>query len=650
MRIPENKVEEIYNAIDIVEVISDYLPLKKRGGNYWGLSPFANEKTPSFAVSPSKGIYKDFSTGKGGNAVNFLMEMEGYTYPEALRHLAKKYNIELPEEDESDAAKEGRDKRQSLLIVNEFASKWFHDQLLNSDEGRNIGLSYFKERGILQKTIEDFQLGYAPDEWQALTDAAQKKQHNPEFLQELGLVSTSEKSGKLFDRFRGRVMFPITNHTGKVVGFGGRVLTSEKQMAKYINSSESVIYNKSQILYGLYHAKQHVRNEDQCILTEGYMDTIVLHQNGIQNVVASSGTALTPDQIRLIRRFTKNVLMIYDGDAAGIKAAMRGIDLLLQEGMNAQVLVLPDGHDPDSYIGEHGSTAFREIAKKEAKTFLDFKLDILSEQLDHTDPAQQAELIRAISDTLARLPDMLKRELYVKNTAERLDISEALMAQAVHEAMQKLGKQLRKEEQRQQRFEQKQAQTAEVKPMRSFETLDLAKQEKELLRILLNHHDKSFDFVEGDNLEEAETIRLIDFFMEELEGLPFENTVFETLKEDVFEVYRKGKTFQIHHYLGHPDPAITSLTAELLSLAEAPSENWRKKGVMVPPLDHDLSRAVQSAMYHYQRRKVGKLLDELKDKMKVMTQEEENELFEMFIYLTNMRKEVAEKLGIVVEK
>ncbi len=648
MRIPEQKVEEIYNAVDIVEVVSDYLPLKKRGGNYWALSPFANEKTPSFAVSPAKGIYKDFSTGKGGNAVNFLMEMEGYTYPEALRHLAKKYGIELEEAEESEEEKVGRDKRQSLFIVNEFASKWFHQQLLESEEGRKIGLSYFKERGILQKTIEDFQLGYAPDSWEAFTEAAVAQKHNPEFLTDLGLSGTSEKSGKLYDRFRGRVMFPITNHTGKVVGFGGRVLTSEKQMAKYINSSESAVYNKSQILYGLYHARQHVRNEDQCILTEGYMDTIVLHQNGIQNVVASSGTALTPEQIRLIRRFTKNVLMIYDGDAAGVKAAMRGIDLLLEEGMNAQVLVLPDNHDPDSYIGEHGSAAFREFARAEAKSFLDFKLDNLSQQLDVSDPAQQAELIRAISDTLARLPDMLKRQLFVKNTAERLDISEELMARAVHEAMQSLGKQQRREAQRQQRFDPKPE--AEVKPLRAFETLDLARQEKELLRILLNHHDKSFELHPTENLEEVENIRLIDFFMDELEGLPFENTVYENLKEEIFKVYRQNETLQLHQYLSHPDPAITSLTADLLSLAEVPSENWRKRGVMVPPIDHDLSRAVQSAMYHYQRRKVGKLLDELQEKMKVMKEEEEDELFEMFMYLTKMRKEVAEKLGIVVEK
>lgn len=648
MRIPDNKVEEIYNAVDIVEVISDYLSLKKRGGNYWALSPFANEKTPSFSVSPAKGIYKDFSTGKGGNAVNFLMEMEGYTYPEALRHLAKKYNIELAEAEETEEEKLGRDTRQSLLIVNEFAAKWFHEQLLSSDEGRRIGLSYFKERGILQKTIEDFQLGYAPDTWEALTEAAIKQKYNTEFLTELGLSSTSEKNNKLYDRFRGRVMFPITNHTGKVVGFGGRVMTSEKQMAKYINSSESIIYYKSQTLYGLSHAKQHIRNADLCILTEGYMDTIVLHQNGIQNVVASSGTALTNDQIRLIRRFTKNVLMIYDGDAAGIKASMRGIDLLLLEGMNAQVLVLPNNHDPDSYIIEHGSAAFNKIVKEEAKSFLDFKIDILSEQLDVTDPAQQAELIRAISDTLARLPDMLKRELFVKNTAERLDISELLMAQAVHEALQSLNKQQSKDTQRQQRFEEKQV--AEVKPMRAFETLDLVKQEQELLRVLLNYHDKSFNLIEDEDLEEVEEMRLIDFFMDELEGLPFENTIYETLKEEIFDVYRKGKTLQLHQYLSHPDPEITSLTAELLSLAEAPSENWRKRGVNVPPIDHDLARTVRSAMYHYQRRKVGKLLEELREKMKVMKEEEEDELFEMFIYLTNMRKEVAGKLGIVVEK
>ncbi len=647
MRIPENKVDEIYNAVDIVEVVQDYLPLKKRGSNYWALSPWGNEKTPSFAVSAAKGIYKDFSSGKGGNAINFLMEMEGYTYPEALKALAKKYGIEIEEAEESEEVKERRDRRQSLLIVNEFAAKWFHQQLLESDEGRKIGLSYFKERGILQTTVEQFQLGYAPDSWDALTGEAQKQQYQEEFLTELGLATRSEKNDKLYDRFRGRVMFPITNQVGKVVGFGGRVLTSEKQMAKYINSPESSIYHKSQVLYGLSHAKQHIRNEDLCILTEGYMDTIVLHQNGIQNVVASSGTALTQEQIRMIRRFTKNVLMIYDGDAAGVKAAMRGIDLLLQEGMNARVLVLPDNHDPDSYVTEHGSTAFQTIVKDGAQSFLDFKLNILQQDLSLSDPEQHAMIIRALASTLGHIPDNLQRELYVKHTAERMDISESLMAGAVGEAMKELAR-MHKREARYQgpRTQDAPPQEAEVKELKAFETLELARQEKELLRVLINHHDKNFDLKEAGEIEQ---VQLVDFFMDELEGLDFENTVYERLKQEVFEAYREGKSFKVRHYLSHEDDAITHLVTDLLTIEHTPSELWKSRGVNVPPLDANLSLAVQSAMYHYQRRKVKKLLEELREKMKEMTDENEDEFFEMLLYLNNLRKEVTEKLGIIVE-
>lgn len=342
-RIPANIVDQIYAAMDIVDIVGDYVQLKKKGANFWALSPFSNEKTPSFAVNPVKGIYKDFgSSGKGGNAINFLMEVEGYTYVEALKHIAKRYGIEIQEEEESPEEKESRDKRQSLFIVNEFANRFFQEQLLETEEGKNIGLSYFKERGILDTTIKDFNLGYSADSWDTFSKAAVKQQFKDEYLTELGLASRSEKTKNLIDRFRGRVMFPIHNPVGKVVGFGGRILGNRKDVGKYINSPESEIYHKSRVLYGLYQAKKAIRDKDLCILTEGYMDTIVLHQNGIQHVVASSGTALTIEQIRLIRRFTKNVLMIYDGDNAGIKAAMRGIDLLIKEEMTAKVLVLPD--------------------------------------------------------------------------------------------------------------------------------------------------------------------------------------------------------------------------------------------------------------------------------------------------------------------
>ena len=447
-RIPQHKMDEIYNVMDVLEIVSDYLPLKKRGQNYWALSPFANEKTPSFAVNPTKGIYKDFSSGKGGNAVNFLMEMEGYSYVEALKHIARRYNIEIEEAEETPEERQARDRKESLFIVNEFAARYFHEQLLTSSQGQNIGLSYFKERGLLEATIKTFQLGYAHDSWDAFVKEAADKQYQDDFLTDLGLASRSEKTGNLIDRFRSRVMFPITSPVGKVLGFGGRILGQRKDVGKYINSPESEIYHKSRVLYGLYQAKQAIREQDVCILTEGYMDVIVLHQNGVKNVVASSGTALTPDQVRLIRRFTKNVVMIYDGDKAGIKAALRGIDILLQEGLAAKVLVLPDGHDPDSFVSEQGPTAFREQLTS-AMNFVDFKIHTLNAQAqDPSDPRHQAELVRELARTVGFLPDLVERQMFIKQIAQQVDITEALMSHAVKEAQQEHQKFKRKEQKR----------------------------------------------------------------------------------------------------------------------------------------------------------------------------------------------------------
>ncbi|MEM6263677.1 MAG: DNA primase [Bacteroidota bacterium] len=657
MRIPPEKVDEIYNATDILDVVGSYVSLKRRGQNHWGLSPFTTEKTPSFAVHPGKNIYKCFSTGKGGNAVNFLMEMEGLSYPEALRSLAKRYNIELPEKEESEEDKARRDEQDSLFIVNEFAAKFFETQLHDTDEGKQIGLSYFKERGLLESTLQQFRLGYAPDSWEAFTESALKKQYKSEFLTELGLSGTSEKTGKLYDRFRGRVMFPIRNQMGKVIGFGGRVLTSEKQMAKYINSPESRVYHKSQVLYGLYLAKQQMRNEDLCILTEGYMDTIMLHQNGIKNVVASSGTALTLDQIRLIRRYTKNVLMIYDGDAAGIKAALRGIDLLVQEQMNARVLVLPDGHDPDSFVQEKGSQAFRTYAKDAAQSFLDFKLGILRGQIDPSDPQQQAGLVRDLAATIALVPDMLQRQLFVQDLANKVKLSEELIAAAVGEAtqakQQEAAREVRREQFREAR--KKEETQAEVKDLRGFDQLDLANQEKELLRLLLNHHDQALSLQallgeeETAESESVETVDLPTYLQQELTELQFENPHFEQLKNDLFRMWADQQRIDMAHYFSYPDVAITHLVSELLTIKDAPSENWRSKGIHVPPMDEDLAASVQSALLHYQRRKVAKLLDEVYEELKAPEEDKEDELLNMLIYLQGMRSEISKKLGIIVD-
>lgn len=665
-RIPPHKVDEIYNAADILEVVGDYLPLKKKGGNYWALSPFTNEKTPSFAVNPAKGIFKCFSTGKGGNSLQFLIEMEGYTYVEALRAIAKKYNIELEEEEETDEEKAARDQKDSLLIVNEYASRWFHEQMLETEEGRSVGLSYFKERGILEHSIKDFQLGYAPDSWGGFVDAARGQQFRDEYLQELGLASTSEKTGKLFDRFRGRVMFPISDVSGKVVGFGGRVLSSEKQMAKYINSSESSVYHKSRVLYGLYQAKQHIRNADLCIMTEGYLDVIALHQSGIKHVVASSGTALTKGQVSLIRRFTKNVLMIYDGDAAGIKAAMRGIDILLQEGMNARVLVLPGGHDPDSFVRDNGAQAFEKAVTDDALSFLDFQYEVLSNQLDISDPGQQASLVRTMAATLGHMPDLLNRQLHIQHLSNKLGLSEALVSRSVDEAMKEQARLQHREDRRAKKLEPQQqesspetaSQSGEVRELGGFDTLDLAHQEAELLRIIINYHDKQIDedVLEQEETEDAEkpdaikpSESVLAFFSRELAELPFENKIYEQLKQALIESQLKNGKINLHDYLNHSDGAISGLVSKLLLPAHQPSENWKKKGVSVPDLDGDLARSVRSALYHYKRRKVNKLLEELRAAMQTMTEENEDELFEMLTYLNALRKEVTAKLGITVE-
>ena len=651
-RIPSNIVDQIYAAIDIVDVVSDYVQLKKKGANHWALSPFVAEKTPSFAVNSVKGIYKDFSSGKGGNAVNFLMEMEGYTYVEALKHLAQKYSIEIEEEEETPEQKVQRDKRESLFIVNEWAARWFHEQLLQSDEGKRIGLSYFKERGLLQATIDEFQLGYSPEAWEALAHAARKAQHKEEYLRDLGLVSHSEKTGKVYDRFRERVMFPIHNPVGKVVGFGGRIMSNRKDVGKYINSSESEVYHKSQILYALHLAKKAIRDQDLCILTEGYMDVILLHQNGIKNVVASSGTALTTEQVRLIRRFTPNVLMIYDGDAAGVKAASRGIELLLKAEMSAKVLILPDNHDPDSFVRQEGAQGFLDYAEKNALSFLDFKMRVLSEGRDQKDPQVQAEIIKGLADTLALVPDLVQRQMYVRHVAQQVDITEALMAHAVDEALKETNKQAIKEQRREQARIQRE-EGAAVKEMQSFETLELAEQEKELLRIMVSHYDQSFaeedgplEDEQGNPIEYEQTL-LMDYLMDELEGLSFENQTYQQLREEIFAEFDQKETIDLHRYLNHPDPAITRLVSGLLTHPEI-SERWNTVSL---PVFHDenLKRVLEGAVYHYKARKVEKLLRECNDNLKAAQERGDEAALDQYlensVVLMQMRKQIHLKLG-----
>ena len=422
--ISQNTIAQVFETARVEEVIGDFVQLKKSGSSFKGLSPFSDERSPSFMVSPVKQIWKDFSSGKGGNAVTFLMEHEHFTYPEAIKYLAKKYNIEIEETERTDEEKLQADARESLYLVSEYANTYFQKILHNTDQGKAIGLSYFKERGFTEETIKKFQLGYSLDEWQAFSDDALGKGYNIDFLSATGL--TIVKGEKRFDRFKGRVMFPIHSMSGRILGYGGRILTNEKKAAKYLNSPESEIYHKSKVLYGLYYAKQSIAKEDNCYLVEGYTDVIQFHQTGIKNVVSSSGTALTPDQIRLINRLTNNITVLFDGDDAGIRASIRGIDLILEQGMNVKVCTFPDGEDPDSFAKSNTIEELTEYLNENAKDFIQFKAYLLVKEANN-DPIKKAETIREIVNSIAKIPDQIKREIYIQECARIMDISENVL-------------------------------------------------------------------------------------------------------------------------------------------------------------------------------------------------------------------------------
>lgn len=603
-RIPPQKIDEIYAAANAVEVIGDYVQLKKRGTNFFGLSPFTNEKTPSFAVSPSKNIWKDFSTGKGGNAVSFLMEAEGMTYVEALKYLAEKYHIALELEEASPEESAREDHRESLYVVNEWAARYFHRTMLETQRGKDIALSYFKERGLLDRTIEAFQLGYCGDEWDAFTKEALKSQFREEFLIETGLSHKSETTGRLTDRFRSRIMFPIHNHLGKVVGFGGRIMTQEK-MAKYINSPESPIYHKSNVLYGLHQAKKAIRDEDRCILVEGYMDVISLAQAGIENVVASSGTALTVEQIRLIKRFTPNVLLIYDADRAGIAAALRGIDLLLEAEMNVRVLLLPPGEDPDSYVKANGKSGFDAYANERSQDFLDFKLDQLRLEHDFEDPQAKTVAIHEVAGTLARLPDPVKLAVYEGLAAQKLGLPADILQRAIGKARSDKAKL----DGRQEGFRQKQQQGNLLKqpdqgapeyydipieammPMEYVENED-SPQEIEVLRVLLNYHDLEIKFDEG-------YIRVIDYYSLDLRAIPFKTKRLESFRKRLLDSIDNNGVLNINVVLIDENYEVSNIASLLITIPEVISPGWEAYGIKAAVCDSNLIEVVDSAFDYF---------------------------------------------------
>ena len=536
--IDRDTIDRIFDTADIVEVISDFVSLKRSGQNFKGLSPFTNEKTPSFLVSPAKGIYKDFSSGKGGNVVGFLMEHEKLTYPEALRYLAKKYNIEISEQVPTPEEIQQRNERESLLIISGWAQKYFTNILQNTPEGQSVGMAYFRERGFHDDIIRKFQLGYSPEQKNALTNAALKEGYKLDYMVKTGL--TIQKEDYKADRFRGRIIFPIHGLTGNVTGFGGRILKSDKNMAKYLNSPESDIYQKSRILYGLYHAKQAIVKKEKCFLVEGYTDVLGLHQAGIENVVSSSGTALTNDQIRLIKRFTSNVTIIYDGDEAGIKASMRGIDMVLEEGLNIKVVPLPEGEDPDSYSKQLSATEFQQFIKENEKDFISFKTRLLMKDMEQ-DPVGKAGLINDVIRSISVIPDTVMRSVYIKESARMLDIEEKILYSQVYRLRKKKAEDRYNKESRQEEIR------IQSTPLPSFiKEIYSELQEKLLVRFLLQYGNERLYEIQDEHAGN-EYISVAEYVVNEIlnDELEFKNLLYRQIFEEVKNLIQKGEGIEI---------------------------------------------------------------------------------------------------------
>jgi len=613
MRIPEETVERIRQASDILEVINDFVSLKKRGSNYIACCPFHNEKTPSFNVNPVRQIYKCFGCGKAGDAVRFVMDIENIGYGEALRYLAKKYGVEIEEQEQTPEELLRQNERESLLIALNFAKTHFQELMQKTDEGKSIGLSYFRERGFTNPTIDAFELGYSLDQWDGLLQAGIKRGYNPDMLEKAGLILRKEAEGggkaKTFDRFRGRVMFPIHNVSGRVIAFGARILKTDKNQPKYLNSPETTVYHKSQVLYGIYQAKQAIRQEDVCFLTEGYTDVISLHQAGIKNVVASSGTSLTTEQIRLVARFTPNITILYDGDAAGIKAALRGLDMVLEEGLNLRLLLLPDGEDPDSYVHKVGAEAFKAYIKQHSQDFIDFKASRwLTEAGD--DPLKRAEGISDVCASITRIPDLLKRQTLSQRVAQVFHVSEQSVISEINRLLRKQQEQGQKEAERQQHRTEA---TNRQAPSQQLATTDdinallnslsdadadlpdivipdaparpatqaktgqtpLALQEAECIRLLLNYGARELE----------PGITLCQYVLSELHEIDFQTSPYNLILTLYREAYAQGDILLASDFLNQrvsTEQAIQEQAIHMTTPRYEISDGWQKHEIFVP--------------------------------------------------------------------
>lgn len=639
--IPKETVDKIIETSRIEEVVGDFVSLKRRGTSMIGLCPFHNERTPSFHVSVAKGIFKCFGCGQGGDSVRFIMEHEKATYPEALRYLANKYSIEIEEVENSPEEQAVNDRRESLYIVSGFAAKYFHEQMMGTDEGKTIGLSYFKERGFRDDIIKKFELGYSPDVWDALTQQAVKEGYSLQFLEDTGLTIRKDNE-KLYDRFRGRVMFPIHSFTGRVIGFGGRTLKTDKAVPKYVNSPESDIYHKSNVLYGLFFAKKSIRDQDNCYLVEGYADVLSVHQAGVENVVASSGTSLTIEQIRLIGRFTKNITILYDGDEAGIKASLRGLDMILEEGLNVKVVLFPDGHDPDSYVQEFGSSAFKTHIEQNKKDFILFKTGILLKDAGN-DPIKRAGIIREVVESIAKIPDGIKASVFVRECSSLLQIEERVLISELNKIL--LSK-VKKDNSNYSALQPVQTLPEAPAPVLVGISEVDDKQEKEIIRLLLNY---GHELVHWDDITDT---YIAPYIIGNLSDVNFDNSLCNRILDEYKKQLENGSLPSEQDFIKHADHEIADLAIAMVSSPYILSENWyAKRKIYVRNESENLRATILGGIFHLKKRKVERILKKIRDDIQLETDADNQAiLMRHYLQVKEVEKGISMFLGSVIIK
>jgi DNA primase len=657
--ISKETIEKVFDTARVEEVIADFVQLKRAGSNMKGLSPFVSEKSPSFMVSPVKQIWKDFSSGKGGNAISFVMEHEHFTYPEAIRYLANKYGIEIEETIDSTEDLAKASEKESLFVVSEYARDYFNKTMLNTDEGKAIGLSYFKERGFTTETIAKFQLGYSPDVWDAFTQDALGKGYQLEFLQKTGLTIVKEEDGKTFDRFKGRVMFPIQSMSGRILGFGGRILTNDKKAAKYLNSPESEIYYKSKVLYGIFQAKQAIAKLDNCFLVEGYTDVIQFNQSGIENVVASSGTALTPDQIKLVSRLTKNITVLFDGDAAGLRASVRGIDLILEAGMNVKVCAFPDGEDPDSFAKNNSFEVLKNYLDENAKDFIRFKADLLVKEANN-DPIKKAELIRDMVISISKIDDRIKREIYIQECSRIMDISEEVLYSTLAQLQQKEITAADK------KFGEEKKAFEVVKNNNNFkpEKIDILYQlEQKIIEILLIYGNdvEVFEEIYLTKNDEGELIEIKEnneykvhekiYLSLQMDEIEMANPVFRTIYNDMMGFFQQNLAFDTSKYLSQVSPEISEKITTILMLEERDVlHKWHEKKIVVQHKKETTAQLVNETIVTLRWYLVNKLIEETKKQLTNDPETDNTEILTNVMDYLGLTKVFSKNLGRVLAR